>query len=100
MQVTIRLDPKSWEKLLDHLPRSSARVAVKNAAEIYLVRPRPHKIRLVTCNVLMATSLLRCAATHCPDAMPEIWDSVRRATPTKKHAPNPRRRRIIPSGNS
>lgn len=100
MQVTIRLDPKSWEQLLDHLPRSPARVAVKNAAEVYSTRPHPHKMRLVTCDVMTATSLLGWAAAHCPDALPEIWESVRLATPTKKRIPLSRRRRIIPSGNS
>jgi hypothetical protein len=100
MQVKIRLDPKSWEQLLDHLPRSSARVAVKNAPEVHLVRPQPQKVRIVTCNVLTATALLGCAAAHCPEALPEIWESVRLATPTKKRIPSPRRRRIIPSGTS
>ncbi len=100
MQVKIRLDPKSWEQLLDHLPRSSARVAVKNASEVYSTRPHPHKMRLVTCDVTTATSLLRCAAAHCPEAMPEIWESVRRATPAKRRIPLSRKRRVIPSGNS
>jgi|SRR5689334_15985995 len=100
MQVKIRLDLKSWEQLLDHLPRSSARVVVKNAAEVYLARPHPHKLRLVTCDVMTATSLLGWAATYCPDVVPEIWESVRLATPTKKRIPLSRKRRIIPSGNS
>ena len=98
MQVKIRLDPKSWEQLLDHLPRSSARIAVKNAAEVYSTRPHPHKMRLVTCDVMTATSLLGWAAAYCPDAVPEIWESVRLATPTNKRIPLSRRRR--PPGNS
>lgn len=100
MQVKIRLDPKSWEQLLDHLPRSPARVVVKNAAEVYSTRPHPHKMRLVTCDVMTATSLLGWAVAYCPDAVPEIWESVRLATPTKKRIPLSRRRRITPSGSS
>jgi hypothetical protein len=100
MQVKIRLDPKSWEQLLDHLPRSSARIAVKNAPEVHLARPQPQKLRIVTCSVLTATALLGCAAAHCPEALPEIWESVRRATPTKRRIPLSRKRRVIPSENS